>query len=72
MTSARDFQPSTNAGALSYSWTIPQGFPTAGILQGNTATPTFQFTTRGTYQFTLTVTDTTGATATATIIVQYI
>lgn len=63
---------STNAGALSYSWTIPQGFPTAGILQGNTATPTFQFTTRGTYQFTLTVTDTTGATATATIIVQYI
>jgi len=63
---------STNAGALSYSWTVPQGFPTPGILMGNTATPTMQFPKPGTYQFLLTVTDTTGLTGTATVTVQYI
>jgi parallel beta-helix repeat protein len=62
---------STNGGTLSYSWTLAPG-NSAAILQGNTATPTFQFTRLGTYQLLLTVTDTTGATSTATITVQYI
>ena len=47
---------SLNPGALSYSWTLSKGYPTAGILFGNTATPVIQFPTRGTYQLTLTVT----------------
>jgi hypothetical protein len=62
---------SSNAGALAFSWTQLPGFRGVAILGGNTATPTFQFPSRGTYQFTLTVTDATGVTATATITVQY-
>jgi hypothetical protein len=61
---------STNAGALAFSWTASPAFRGA-ILFANTATPIFQLPSRGTYQFTLTVTDATGATATATITVQY-
>ena len=61
---------SSNAGALAYSWTASPAFRGA-ILSGNTATPMFQLPSRGTYQFTLTVTDATGVTATATITVQY-
>jgi len=61
---------SSNAGALTYSWTSAQG---VSILGGNTATPTFQlFNSRyGPYQFTLTVTDSTGLKATATVTIQY-
>ena len=64
---------STNAGALSYSWSIAPGFPTGGgIVGANTATPTFQLTSPQTYQYTLTVTDSTGAKATTTVTIQYI
>jgi probable HAF family extracellular repeat protein len=46
---------------LTYVWSIPQGNPSAGLLHGNTATPTVQFGPgRGVYTFQLTVTDSTG------------
>lgn len=64
---------STNAGTLTYSWTPLPGYPAVAIVGGNTATPTFELSSPGTlYLFTLTVTDATGAKATATITVQYI
>jgi hypothetical protein len=63
---------SSNAGALTYSWAPSAGFPNAGILRNNTATPTFQLIFHSTYQFTLTVTDAKGLTATATVTVQFI
>jgi Right handed beta helix region/K319L-like, PKD domain len=64
---------STNAGVLTYSWTVSPGFPlVAGIIGANTATPTFQLGLPATYQFMLTVTDSTGASATTTVTVQYI
>ena len=66
---------STNAGALTYAWSIPAGSPSAGISfpGGNTATPLIQLTS-GLVQYTivLTVTDSTGAMATMTITIQYI
>jgi probable HAF family extracellular repeat protein len=55
---------SANGKPLIYQWTIPQGSPSAAILQGNTATPTVQFGVRGVYTFQLTVTDSTGTSAT--------
>ena len=64
---------STNTGPLSYSWSVAPGSPTGGgIVGATTATPTFQLTTPQTYQYTLTVTDSTGAKATTTVTVQYI
>jgi hypothetical protein len=66
---------STNAGALTYAWTIPQGSPSAVISfpGGNTAKAFVQLSSRkSTYQFKLTVTDSTGASATVTITVQYL
>jgi PKD domain len=56
---------SGNGGPLTYLWTIPRGSPSAAILAGATATPTAQFgLARGTYTFQLTVTDSTGTSAT--------
>ncbi len=62
---------STNSGTLSYAWTPSPGYATVVISGGNTATPTLQLHSPGTYQLSLTVTDATGATATATITIQY-
>jgi PKD domain len=62
---------STNAGPLSYSWQPAPGYPSPGISGGNTATPFFQLGQPGTYEVTLTVTDSTGAMANATVILGY-
>ncbi|MEP6534796.1 MAG: PKD domain-containing protein [Bryobacteraceae bacterium] len=55
---------SADGAPLTYSWSIPQGSPSAAILHGNTATPEVQFSWRGLYTFQLMVTDSTGASAT--------
>jgi hypothetical protein len=62
---------SVNPGALSFAWQIAPGYPTLAIPGGFTATPILQISRAGTYEVILTVTDSTGATATATVIVQY-
>ena len=50
---------------LIYQWSIPQGSPSASILQGNAATPIIQFgQSRAAYTFLLTVTDSTGKSTT--------
>ena len=63
---------STNTGALTYSWVSSPGFPAGGIIGANTATPLLQLNTKGVYQFTVTVTDAKGVTATQNITVRYI
>ncbi len=62
---------SSNPGGLSYSWQPAPG-SSVGIPGGNTAKPFVQLGKPGTYQVILTVTDSTGATASATITLQYI
>jgi hypothetical protein len=62
---------SSNAGGLSYSWQ-PVAGSSVGIPGGNTAKPYIQLGKPGTYQVKLTVTDSTGATATAIVTLQYI
>jgi probable HAF family extracellular repeat protein len=57
---------SSDGKPLTYLWSIPQGQgnPSAAILQATTATPIIQFgQTRGVYTFQLTVTDSTGTSA---------
>jgi len=63
---------SADGKALTYLWTIPQGSPSTGIIGGTTATPTVQFAlSRGTYTFMLTVTDSSGKSATDLVTVNY-
>ena len=57
--------------ALTYVWSIPQGYPSAAISGGNSATPTVTFSSRGTYKFQLTVIDFNGATSTDSVTVNY-
>lgn len=63
---------SANAGTLMYSWAVSAGFPSVSITGANTATPTIQLNSKGTYQFTLTVTDSTGASSMTNVTIQYI
>ncbi len=56
---------SADGGALTYSWTIPQGGASAAIINATSATPTVQFGQgRGVYSFQLIVTDTKGNSST--------
>jgi len=69
-----DGSKSTSADGkpLTYLWTIPQGSPAAAILGSTTATPVVQFTQgHVTYAFQLTVTDSTGKSATDLVAVDY-
>ncbi len=57
---------------LTFAWTIAQGSPSVPIFSSNTATPTVLFgVVYGTYTFQLTVTDSTGHTATDFATVNY-
>ena len=64
---------SADGKPLSYQWTIPQGSPSAAIYGGNSATPSVQFSQRGAslYTFLLTVTDSTGKSASDLATVTY-
>ena len=63
---------SSDGKPLSYSWSIPSGAPSASISGGNTATPTVQFGQgRSTYSFQLTVTDSSGNSATDVATISY-
>jgi len=64
---------SADGKPLTYVWTIPsgQGYPIAAILQGSTATPSVQFGQRGIYTFQLTITDSTGASASDLVTVSF-
>lgn len=64
---------SVDGKPLTYLWTVTPGNLSATILGNTSATPYVEFTSgTGTYSFTLTVTDDTGKTATATVIVSYV
>ena len=64
---------SADGKALTYLWTVPQGSPSAAILGATSATPTVQLASgSGTYTFQLTVTDSTGKSATDLATVTYL
>ena len=63
---------SSDGKPLTFAWTVPQGYPSVGLTGASTATPAVQFgTSRGTYAFQLTVTDSTGNSATDVVTVNY-
>jgi len=75
---SRDFRldgsmsTSSDGKPLTYQWSIPQGSPSAAIYGGNTATPSVEFTQRGVvYTLQLTVTDSTGKSATDVATINY-
>jgi hypothetical protein len=64
---------SADGKALTYAWTLTPGSPVAAINGANTATPTVQFGSGlNTYSFLLTITDSTGKTATDTATISYV
>ena len=70
-----DGSQSTSADGkpLTYLWTIPAGSPAAAMQGATTATPAVQLVSgRGLYSFLLTVTDSTGGTATDTVTVNFL
>jgi hypothetical protein len=63
---------SADGKPLAYSWTVPAGSPGVAMSGANSASPTIQFSrTRGTYQFVLTVTDSSGKTSTDTAVINF-
>jgi probable HAF family extracellular repeat protein len=63
---------SADGKPLTYLWSIPQGSPSAAILHGTTASPTVQFSpARGVYTFQLTVTDSTGTSASDLVTINF-
>jgi phospholipase C len=59
-------------GAVSFAWTVAPGSLSASVLGAQTATPSVIFDSGfGTYTFQLTITDSSGATATDTVSVLY-
>ena len=63
---------SADGKPLTYLWSIPQGSPSAAILHGTTASPEVQFASgRNAYIFPLTVTDSTGTSATDLVTVNF-
>jgi hypothetical protein len=59
-------QSSSSNGGLTFNWTVT-GSQQANVVGGNTANPTIQFPTSGTFQIQLTVTDSTGASSSMVI-----
>jgi hypothetical protein len=62
---------SSDGGPLQFRWAVAPGSPSAALIKADTATPSVQFVTRNTYKFQLTVTDSTGKTATDVATVNY-
>jgi hypothetical protein len=63
---------SSDGKPLTYEWSIPKGSPSVAIYGGHTATPSVQFSqTHAIYAFQLTVTDSTGKSATDIATVNY-
>jgi hypothetical protein len=67
-----DASSSSGAGPLTFSWSTSPGFPPAAIVGAGSATPIFQLPLKGTYQFTVTVTDASGIAGTAMVTVSYV
>lgn len=63
---------SADGKPLTYQWSIPQGSPSASILQGTTANPSIQFgQTHAIYIFQLTVTDSAGKSSSDIVTVNF-
>ena len=64
---------STNAGALTFSWSVAPGAPSASISVSSSGVAQIQLGSgKGTYIFVLKVTDSTGASSTVNVTIQFI